>query len=101
MLLLSLLETDKLRDPDVLGAKSEGMMCPALIEFICEALENTGGKRSLSWPVSFLDVGVCSSATRRLLIPQAPRPWRSWAKEYKLPYNMHALGYRVARRVSM
>ena len=39
-----LLGLEQLHDPDVLNAKVEGMMCPAVVELIREAFGSSGEK---------------------------------------------------------
>ena len=38
----SLLDAEQRKDCDLLNARAEGMMCPALIELACETLETVG-----------------------------------------------------------
>ena len=38
----TLLDEQQRLDPIVINAKTEGVLCPALVELICEALESSG-----------------------------------------------------------
>ena len=40
----SLMRTEQLRDPNVLDAKAQYEMCPALVELVCKALRSSGSK---------------------------------------------------------
>ena len=41
------MDKGELLKPPLFDAKAEGVMCPALIELVCEAIESSGGGKPL------------------------------------------------------
>ena len=67
---------EQVKERSVFDAKADGLMCPALLELVCEALASPGRAPGASECPTRSAVG---SVQRRMLAPvqgPGPQPWR-------------------------